>query len=119
MRSCDNDDDEQPLRPERRIDEPRCLTLQLSGSPCTAFVAAAASSSSNTLATKRLQRSLVDSPIYMRPAPAAVAAFLIVSCVGFVAYSALPRERSGGVVLESAGDLIREAQHMKVILRRL
>jgi hypothetical protein len=50
----------------------------------------------------------------MRPVPAAVAACLIVACVGFVAHSALPRVRSGGVALESAGDLIREAQHMKV-----
>ena len=50
----------------------------------------------------------------MRPIPAAVAVCLFVTCIGFVGFAALSRERSSNVELESAGDLIREAQHMKV-----
>jgi hypothetical protein len=51
----------------------------------------------------------------MRPHPGVVAACLAMASIGLiVAYSALPRSRSIGVELESAGDLIREAQHMKV-----
>jgi len=50
----------------------------------------------------------------MRPVPAAVAVCLFATCIGFVGFAALSRERSGDLELESAGELIREAQHMKV-----
>ncbi len=51
----------------------------------------------------------------MRPVPA-VAALLILAfvCLGLVAHSVLPRQPFDDVKLESAGDLILEAQHMKV-----
>ena len=51
----------------------------------------------------------------MRPVPA-VAALLILAfvCLGLAAYSVLPRQPFDDVKLESAGDLILEAQHMKV-----
>jgi hypothetical protein len=40
---------------------------------------------------------------------------MLLASVGLLlAYSALPRARTGDVTLETAGDLIREAQHMKV-----
>lgn len=53
----------------------------------------------------------------MRLLPVAAAACMLVACVGLlVAYTALPHASAGNVELESAGDLIREAQRMKVIV---
>jgi len=56
----------------------------------------------------------------MRPLPAAAAACILIACVGLlVAHTVLPHARAGNMELESAGDLIREAQHMKVMSRVL
>jgi hypothetical protein len=78
------------------------------------LIAAASASSSAQIAHFDICSFLPHGLFHMRPVPAAVAVCLFVTCIGFVGFAALSRERSSNVELESAGDLIREAQHMKV-----